>query len=62
MSKRRISGSVGRDQYNIVGDDARLSVDNRTAGAPKGSLLIQVGIGLVVAVVAGFLLFVFGWN
>jgi hypothetical protein len=62
VSKPRTNNGAGRDQYNVIGDDARLNVDNRTTSTPKRSVLVEVGIGLVVAVLAGFFLFLFKWN
>lgn len=62
MSEQEINGNVGRDQYNISGDKPKLQVDNRMSVGSNRKLIVEIIVGVSVAVVAGFLLFLFRWN
>jgi hypothetical protein len=62
MSKQEISSKVGRDQYNLVGDKAKLKVDNRTNSGASRKLIFEVAIGVAIAIISGYLLFQLGWS
>jgi len=61
MLEQKTNSKVGRDQYNISGDKAKLKVDNRSNADTGGKLVGKFILGIAAAVAAGLLLYyVFG--